>query len=101
MRKKAAERIAEAADNAAELLVLFMQDSKNDIKVRVQIAQDLLNRAGYAGKNAVDLKVSVFDQAVSSGEFLVDLGETDERPAVEEAPPAPTPSPVRLRKRRR
>ncbi|MFC0248268.1 hypothetical protein ACFFIO_07115 [Citricoccus parietis] len=101
VRKKAAERIAEAADNAAELLVLFMQDSKNDIKVRVQIAQDLLNRAGYAGKNAVDLKVSVFDQAVSSGEFLVDLGETDERPAVEEAPPAPTPSPVRLRKRRR
>lgn len=112
VRKKAAERIAEAADDAAALLVLFMQDPKNDIKVRTQIAQDLLNRAGFAGKNAVDLKVSIFDQAVANGEFLIDLGEVDEPLTLESSPnqttPAGVPEPttpteprVQLRKRRR
>lgn len=106
VKRKAAERIAEAADDAAALLVLFMQDSKNDIKVRTQIAQDLLNRAGFAGKNAVDLKVSVFDQAVANGEFLVDLGEVEEPSnalALEgyADEPEANPNRVRLRKRRK
>lgn len=108
VRKKAAERIAEAADDAAALLVQFMEDPKNDTKVRTQIAQDLLNRAGYGGKNAVDLKVSVFDEAVASGEFLVDLGEVDEpSPTLalegdaDANEDAPAPEPVKLRKRRR
>lgn len=100
VKKKAAQRIAEAADDAAALLVQFMEDPKNDLKVRTQIAQDLLNRAGYAGTKSVDLTVSRFDELVETGAFLMDLGETpnDEIRALDRIPqPAPT---VSLRKRR-
>lgn len=94
VKKKAAERIAEAADDAAALLVQFMENPKNDVKVRTQIAQDLLNRAGHSGKQAVDLQMTVFDHAVANGDFLVDVGEIGdsndlpvlEAPAVEEPP---------------
>lgn len=94
VKKKAAERIAEAADDAAALLVQFMENPKNDIKVRTQIAQDLLNRAGHSGKQSVDLQMTVFDHAIENGDFLVDVGEIGdnndlpviEAPAVEEPP---------------
>ncbi|MCO4239569.1 hypothetical protein NG702_19530 [Pseudarthrobacter sp. MDT3-28] len=101
VKKKAAQRIAEAADDAAALLVQFMEDPKNDVKVRMQIAQDLLNRAGFVGKQSVDLTVSRFDELVETGGFLVDLGETadDEILAIEELPRS-KPS-VEVRKRRR
>jgi hypothetical protein len=101
VKKKAAQRIAEAADDAAALLVQFMEDPKNDIKVRTQIAQDLLNRAGFAGKQSVDLTVSRFDELVETGAFLVDLGElpADEVRALDElALPEPK---LEVRKRRR
>ena len=71
-----------------------MENPKNDVKVRTQIAQDLLNRAGHSGKQAVDLQMTVFDHAVANGDFLVDVGEIGdsndlpvlEAPAVEEPP---------------
>lgn len=101
VKKKAAQRIAEAADDAAALLVQFMEDPKNDIKVRTQIAQDLLNRAGFAGKQSVDLTVSRFDELVETGAFLVDLGElpADEIRALDEL--AVPERKLEVRKRRR
>lgn len=48
----AAKRIAQASGYAAEMLVEFMADPATPLKDRVQIAQDLLNRAGVAGKSA-------------------------------------------------
>lgn len=102
VKKKAAERIAEAADDAAALLVKFMEDPAHDVKVRTQIAQDLLNRAGYSGKNSVDLKVSIFDEAVANGEFLMDLGEASEEEAerfMELEADVPGRLPLELRKR--
>lgn len=101
VKKKAAQRIAEAADDAAALLVQFMEDPKNDVKVRTQIAQDLLNRAGFVGKQALDLTVNRFDELVETGAFLVDLGElpADEIRALDElAVPEPK---LQVRKRRR
>lgn len=113
VKKKAAERIAEAAHDAAALLVQFMEDPKNDVKVRTQIAQDLLNRAGYAGKQSMDLTLapSVFDEAVQNGEFLMDIGEVESgnQPALASAetidttPEAPKnrQSQLQVRKRRK
>lgn len=110
VKKKAAERIAEAADDAAALLVRFMEDPKNDVKVRTQIAQDLLNRAGYSGKQSLDLTLqpSIFDEAVQSGEFLIDIGEVEsgEQPILDNAdatepPPTPEDSQSQLQVRKR
>ncbi|EMY35755.1 hypothetical protein D477_002643 [Arthrobacter crystallopoietes BAB-32] len=100
VKKKAAERIAEAADDAAALLVQFMEDPKNDVKVRTQIAQDLLNRAGYNSRQAVDLTVSKFDEAVANGEFLIDLGESDANEIAALEVLAEPEHKVQLRKRR-
>lgn len=50
----AAKRIAQASGFAAELLVEFMADPSVELKTRVQIAQDLLNRAGVAGKQGIE-----------------------------------------------
>lgn len=75
VKKKAAQRIMEAADNAAGLLVQFMEDPKNDIKVRTQIAQDLLNRAGFAGKQTISVETPKWEDVASS--ILVDLGENN------------------------
>lgn len=85
VKKKAAQRIMEAADDAAGLLVLFMEDSKNDIKVRTQIAQDLLNRAGFAGKQTISVETPRWEDVASS--ILVDLGESnaDDLPVLEAA----------------
>lgn len=100
VKRKAAQRIAEAADDAAALLVRFMEDPVNDVKVRTQIAQDLLSRAGYAGKQSVDMTVSRFEHLVETGAFLVDLGEaTPDESLALEAPAKPAPS-VTLQKRR-
>lgn len=52
---KAQRVIAGASGFAAEMLVEFMADPKVDMKSRVQIAQDLLNRAGIAGKQQLEI----------------------------------------------
>lgn len=57
VRRRAAERIMMAADDAASKLVVWMNDEKVDIKVRVDVAKDLLNRAGLGAKN--DIKVGI------------------------------------------
>ena len=52
----AAKRIADASGYAAELLVEFMADPKVDIRNRIAIAQDLLNRANVSGKTVVSVE---------------------------------------------
>lgn len=85
VRRKAAERIAEAAHDAAALLVQFMEDPKNDKPLRTRIAQDLLNRAGYTGRQSLDLSVKAtpFQDAIATGAFLVDYDDDAELNRIE------------------
>ncbi|MCW2767966.1 MAG: hypothetical protein JWO11_3925 [Nocardioides sp.] len=46
VRRRAAERIAVTADEAAQKLAAWMDDSAVPFQVRAKIAQDLLDRAG-------------------------------------------------------
>ncbi|MCW2767950.1 MAG: hypothetical protein JWO11_3909 [Nocardioides sp.] len=46
VRRRAAERIAVTADDAAQKLAAWMDDSSVPFQVRAKIAQDLLDRAG-------------------------------------------------------
>lgn len=46
VRRRAAERIAVTADEAAQRLAAWMDDSSVPFQVRAKIAQDLLDRAG-------------------------------------------------------
>jgi hypothetical protein len=48
VRRRAAERIAFTADDAARNLVDWMNDPSVDMRERVKITQDLLDRAGLA-----------------------------------------------------
>ena len=46
VRRRAAERLIMAADQAAQMLVRMMEDWEVPFGVRAKIAQDLLDRAG-------------------------------------------------------
>jgi hypothetical protein len=46
VRRRAAERLIMTADQAAQMLVRMMEDTKAPFGVRAKIAQDLLDRAG-------------------------------------------------------
>ena len=52
---KAQRVIAGSSGFAAEMLVEVMADPKVELKTRIQIAQDLLNRAGIAGKQQLEI----------------------------------------------
>jgi len=54
-----AKRIAQASGYAAEMLVEFMADPNVDLKTRIQISQDLLNRAGVNGKQELEVTVGM------------------------------------------
>jgi len=70
----AKRRIAEASGYAADMLAEFMADPTIDVKQRVQIAQDLLTRAGYGGKTELTLDVSPWEKHF--GEVVVDYTVT-------------------------
>ena len=75
---KARERIKEAADDAANYLVQWLADDAVDKRLRVQIAQDLLDRAGISSKQTVDVEIRKFEQLAESGALLIDLPEPEQ-----------------------
>lgn len=84
-RAKAAERIRQAQNEAADLLVEFMADPEVDVNLRTRIAQDLLDRSGVNTKTILELQpkpMSLFEQAVlsasMSSEIAMDLDLGDE-----------------------
>lgn len=77
VRRSANARIREAADDAAAYLVHWMSDDTVDVRVRTQIAQDLLNRAGISSKQIVGVEIRKFEQLVDAGTLLIDLPNPD------------------------
>jgi hypothetical protein len=78
-RTAASKRVAESTGFAADLLVEFMADPATDIKVRTQIAQDLLDRGGVNAKTILQIGIEQpksFEEWV--GEALV-LDSSDQR----------------------
>jgi hypothetical protein len=74
-RAKAQERILAAADPAAANLVRWMGDPKIEMRLRIQIAQDLLDRAGISGKTSVEIDANVtFNDFVAGVVASVDDG---------------------------
>lgn len=113
VKRKAAERIRAAADDAASYLVRWMADEAVDKRLRVQIAQDLLDRAGISKTQTVGVEVRKFEQMLDAGQLVVDLpvidGEVLDAPddtnnnfivKVEHPVPAPTDRPRQRRTRR-
>jgi hypothetical protein len=78
VRLKARERIKQAADDAANYLVQWLADDAVDKRLRVQIAQDLLDRAGITSKQQVNVEVRKFEQLAESGALLIDLPEPEQ-----------------------
>lgn len=75
VRRRAAERIAMAQDDAAAKLVQWMKDETVDIGQRIKVAQDLLNRGGLSGKTEIEVNVKPWEGLVNG--LLVDF-EDDE-----------------------
>jgi hypothetical protein len=76
----AAKRIADASGFAADMLVEFMADPKVDVKLRTQIAQDLLNRGGYTSKQSLELEVRDYRDVMEG--VLIDIDDEDTEDAV-------------------
>ena len=78
----AAKRIAQASGYAAEMLVEFMADPATPLKDRVQIAQDLLNRAGLGGRQQVEIGMQtvseVYARIVLDSSVAIDAEVVDE-----------------------
>ena len=74
-KAKAAQRIQQAQNEAADLLVEFMADPEVDVQLRTKIAQDLLDRSGVNTKTILELQpktMSAFELAVLSSVVDVD-----------------------------
>lgn len=75
----AAKRVAQASGYAADMLAEFMADPDVDVKLRTQIAQDLLDRSGVNAKKVMELTVdkgqSFFDNVMDA--YVVDVGELE------------------------
>jgi hypothetical protein len=106
VRRRAAERLIMTADQAAQMLVRMMEDTKAPFGVRAKIAQDLLDRAGlWLRRSTRSSRRRRTDHAVLRGvvqrpEQLA--GEPATRPAsashrgASDPPPGP-PTPSRRR----
>jgi hypothetical protein len=76
VKRRAQQRILEASDKAAAHLVAMMQDKTIPPAVQLAAARDLLDRAGLAGKQELELSanvsVSVWDNIEG---ILIDVEE--------------------------
>ncbi|KQO09700.1 hypothetical protein ASF06_05430 [Agreia sp. Leaf244] len=82
MKRRAQQRIMEASDKAAYQLVQIMLDENVPPATRVKAAESLLDRAGLAGKQELEVTVSRFEGVVA--DILVDV-EVDENDLLEYA----------------
>lgn len=84
-KDKARRIIGEAAKTAAQVMVDMMFDKTAPHNVRISAAKDLMDRAGLKPEEKVSLTLSKFEQAVESGEILVDIGGEQEQEQGNEA----------------
>ncbi|MGY1857530.1 hypothetical protein [Modestobacter sp. SYSU DS0290] len=62
VRRKAAERIANASDIAVLQILRLMQEENTPAPVKLAAAKDLLDRADVKGKTTVELEVKPWEQ---------------------------------------
>lgn len=86
VRRRAQQRILEASDKAAARLVELMQDTKVPYAVQLAAARDLLDRAQLAGRQEIEMgvTVSVLERNIEAA-FVYDLDDD----AVTELPDEP------------
>ena len=89
VRKRAAERLIMSADHASQKLLQWLDDPEVPYRVRAEIAQDLLDRAGLASTQAIkivpaedDPVLAFFEEAFSEPN---NWEENPPPPAIEEA----------------
>ena len=76
VRDKARQRIMEAADPVAAALIKIALDEKQDTAHRISAARDLLDRAGYGAKQALEIASDLHitddrvDQARKLAQFI-------------------------------
>ncbi|MBG6238209.1 hypothetical protein IWX78_001164 [Mycetocola sp. CAN_C7] len=79
VRARAERRILEASDKAASLLVEMMSDKKTAPALKIKVAQDLLDRAGISGRQALDISVSEKPKwEMVAEDILIDIEEDDD-----------------------
>jgi hypothetical protein len=61
VRKRAAERLIMSADHASQKLLEWLDDPEVPYRVRAEIAQDLLDRAGLASTQAIKIVPAEYD----------------------------------------
>ncbi|PYY44013.1 hypothetical protein DEJ03_12665 [Curtobacterium sp. MCLR17_043] len=90
VRRRAQQRILEASDKAAARLVELMQDAKVPYAVQLAAARDLLDRAQLAGKQEIEMgvTVSLLERNIEAA-FVYDLDDD----AVTELPDEPDGTP--------
>ncbi|WIB33924.1 HGGxSTG domain-containing protein [Curtobacterium sp. MCSS17_005] len=78
VRRRAQQRILEASDKAAARLVELMQDAKVPYAVQLAAARDLLDRAQLAGKQEIEMgvTVSLLESNIEAA-FVYDLDDAD------------------------
>jgi len=86
VRRRAAERIAFTADDAARNLVNWMNDPSVDMRERVKITQDLLDRAGLAAAQFHKIMPVTEDPIEALFAKILDDPDALEDPAAREAP---------------
>jgi hypothetical protein len=87
VRRRAAERIAFTADDAARNLVDWMNDPAVDMRERVKITQDLLDRAGLAAAQVHKIMPITEDPIEALFAKLLDDPNALEPAGLRDAPP--------------
>jgi hypothetical protein len=90
VRKRAAERLIMTADHASQKLLQWLDDPEVPYRVRAEIAQDLLDRAGLASTQAIkivpaedDPVIRFFEEAFSDPKNWEENPPADPTPAIE------------------
>jgi hypothetical protein len=79
VRDKARQRIMEAADPVAAALIKIALDEKQDTAHRITAARDLLDRAGYGAKQALEIAsdLHITDDRVDQARTLAEMIESE------------------------
>jgi hypothetical protein len=88
VRKRAAERLIMSADHVSQKLLELLDDPEVSYRVRAEIAQDLLDRAGLASTQAIKIVPAEDDPVMRFFDgFFSDPSNWEEnppQPAIEE-----------------